>query len=94
MRFFNTTGPVVLGEHYCIPPLERIDLEYVLELIRDMEYFTLHAPRQTGKTGYMDRCGADAGHLVIFNRSAKPWEEKIFRRSEEYDGTPVEVWGM
>ena len=44
--------------------------------------------------GYMDRCGADAGHLVIFDRSAKPWNEKIFRRSEEYDGTPVEVWGM
>ena len=43
--------------------------------------------------GYMDRCGADAGHLVIFDRSAKPWKEKIFRRSEEFDGTPVEVWG-
>ena len=45
-------------------------------------------------TGYMDRCGADAGHLVIFDRSAKPWKEKIFHRSEEFDGTPVEVWGM
>ena len=44
--------------------------------------------------GYMDRCGADAGHLVIFDRSEKPWKEKIFRRSEEFDGTPVEVWGM
>ena len=44
--------------------------------------------------GYMDRCGADAGHLVIFDRSAKPWKEKIFHRSEEFDGTPVEVWGM
>ena len=44
--------------------------------------------------GYMDRCGADAGHLMIFDRSEKPWEEKIFRRSEEFDGTPVEVWGM
>ena len=43
---------------------------------------------------YMDRCRADAGHLVIFDRSEKPWEEKIFRRSEEFDGTPVEVWGM
>ena len=44
--------------------------------------------------GYMDRCGADAGHLVIFDRSAKPWEEKIFRRSEGFEGTSVEVWGM
>ena len=44
--------------------------------------------------GYMDRCGAVAGHLVIFDRSAKSWKEKIFHRSEEFDGTPVEVWGM
>ena len=44
--------------------------------------------------GYMDLCGADSGHLMIFDRSEKPWEEKVFRRSEEFDGTPVEVWGM
>ena len=44
--------------------------------------------------GYMDRCGADAGHLVIFDRSARPWKEKIFHRSEEFDGTPVAVWGV
>ena len=44
--------------------------------------------------GYMDRCAADAGHLVIFDRSAKPWKEKVYRRTEEFDGTPVEVWGV
>ena len=50
MRKFKTSGPVVAAAHYCIPPLERIDLEYVLGLIHDQEYFILHAPRQTGKT--------------------------------------------
>ena len=50
MRFFNTTGPVVEADHYCIPPLERLDLTEVLRLIRDKRYFVLHAPRQTGKT--------------------------------------------
>ena len=44
--------------------------------------------------GYVDRCGADAGHLVIFDRSEKPWKEKVFHRSEEFECTPVEVWGM
>jgi len=44
--------------------------------------------------GYIDRCAADAGHLVIFDRSAKPWQEKVYRRREEFSGTPVEVWGM
>ena len=50
MRFFNTEGPVRPDDHYCIPPLERIDLDAVLRLIRDKKYFVLHAPRQTGKT--------------------------------------------
>ena len=50
MRFFNTEGPVRPDDHYCIPPLERIDLDMVLGLIRDKKYFVLHAPRQTGKT--------------------------------------------
>ena len=50
MRFFNTEGPVRADDHYCIPPLERIDLDAVLRLIRDKKYFVLHAPRQTGKT--------------------------------------------
>ena len=50
MRFFNTEGPVVQEDHYCIPPLERLDLTAVLTLIRQKRYFVLHAPRQTGKT--------------------------------------------
>ncbi len=50
MRFFNTSGPVVAADHYCIPPLERLNLADVRRLIRDKRYFVLHAPRQTGKT--------------------------------------------
>ena len=50
MRSFNTAGPVRPDKHYCIPPLKRFDLDEVLGLIRDEQYFVLHAPRQTGKT--------------------------------------------
>ena len=50
MRFFNTAGPTKPEKHYCIPPLERLDIDDVLALIRDEKYFVLHAPRQTGKT--------------------------------------------
>ena len=50
VRKFNTEGPMVPQRHYCIPPLSRINLEEVLELVEDMRYFVLHAPRQTGKT--------------------------------------------
>ena len=49
MRHFNTEGPVAAAEHYLIPPLERVDREQILTLIR-RKYFVLHAPRQTGKT--------------------------------------------
>ena len=49
-RFFNTAGPVRPERDYCVPPLERFDLDEVLGLIRNDRYFVLHAPRQTGKT--------------------------------------------
>ena len=50
MLFFNTAGPIRVGENYLIPPLERLDLPEVLTLIELKRYFVLHAPRQTGKT--------------------------------------------
>ena len=50
MKFFNTAGPVNCEDHYCLPPLERFDLEELLSLIDQKKYFVLHAPRQTGKT--------------------------------------------
>ena len=50
MRFFNTAGPVRPDDHYVIPPLDRMDVEELLALIRAKQYFVLHAPRQTGKT--------------------------------------------
>ena len=42
MRFFNTTGPVVPADHYCTPPLSRLNLDEVLGLVRDKRYFVLH----------------------------------------------------
>ena len=44
---------------------------------------------------YMDRCAAEAGHLVIFDRTeGRSWDDKIFRRTETAGGPPVTVWGM
>ena len=50
MRKFNTAGPIRPALDYHIPPLDRINLPEVLELIREERYFALHTPRQTGKT--------------------------------------------
>jgi hypothetical protein len=49
-RFFNTAGPVRCQNHYCLPPLGRLDLAELMLLIAQQKYFVLHAPRQTGKT--------------------------------------------
>ncbi len=44
---------------------------------------------------YMDICGTDIGHLVIFDRDKnKKWEEKIFHNVKNYKNTKIHVWGM
>ncbi|MDE0445365.1 MAG: hypothetical protein OXH96_01755 [Spirochaetaceae bacterium] len=41
--------------------------------------------------GYMDRCGAEAGHLVVFDRTPdRTWTEKIFRLDRP-DGSGAET---
>ena len=56
MRRFNTEGPVRLDKHYAIPPLDRTDVNELLDLIQGERYFVLHAPRQTGKTSASSPC--------------------------------------
>ncbi len=44
---------------------------------------------------YMDRSGAETGHLVIFDRMPeRSWEEKIFHRQHTHRDTVIDVWGM
>ena len=70
MRFFNTAGPIKPARHYCIPPLERLDLNEVLALIRDEKYFVLYAPRQTGKTSGLlalrDLLNAEGAYRCVY----------------------------
>jgi len=47
-KFFNIAGPVVPTHHYLLPL--RLDYQKIHELIDLRFFFTLHAPRQTGKT--------------------------------------------
>ncbi len=44
---------------------------------------------------YMDKCGTDEGHLVIFDRRpGRKWEDKIFQNEEAHGGKRIVVWGM
>lgn len=43
---------------------------------------------------YLDRCGAEEGHLVIFDRTPGKWEDKLFQRRETVRDRQIVVWGM
>ena len=43
---------------------------------------------------YMDRCAAEAGHLVIVDPGDGTCEDKTFRRVESHAGAEIHVWGM
>ena len=80
------------------PQGERVR-EYVVEckVVRDKDGWEGKVSEGVEQTaGYMARCGAEAGHLVVIDRrEGRSWEEKVFRRQRRSkDGVPVEVWGM
>ena len=56
---FNTSGPVLPTDHYCVPSLDRCDLNKILRLIRAKRYFVLHAPGQMGKTSALPPRGTE-----------------------------------
>jgi hypothetical protein len=43
---------------------------------------------------YCDRCGAEEAHLLIFDRSDKAWEDKVFQRQASYRDKLITIWGM
>lgn len=59
--------------------------------------YSLEKTIETGleqTAAYMDTCGADAGHLVIFDRrKGKKWQEKIFRQEKKLREKIILVWG-
>ena len=70
--------------------------KYVIELKvlhKSLENTISEGIRQTWM--YMDKTGADIGHLLIFDKGeGKSWEEKIFRQDKEYNGKRIAIWGM
>ncbi|MDR2579075.1 MAG: PD-(D/E)XK nuclease domain-containing protein [Chitinispirillales bacterium] len=53
VRFFNTTGPCFPWDHYTLPPAERFVDAQLDRYVKDSLYWVLHAPRQTGKTTFL-----------------------------------------
>jgi len=59
VRFFNTTGPCNPWDHYMLPPADRLVGAQIHRYIRDSLYWVLHAPRQTGKTTFLQSWAAE-----------------------------------
>jgi hypothetical protein len=52
-KFFNNSGPVNQTDHFCVPPLKRLDSNKVWQLILQKKYFLIRGPKQSGKTSYL-----------------------------------------
>ena len=69
-----------------------ISIRHVKILYQSLEKTIEKGLEQT--CGYMDACGAKDGHLVIFDRSNKSRDDKIFREPRTFKGNEIIVWGM
>ena len=53
LKFFNTTGPCNPEDHYMLDAQERLVDAQLYRYISNKLYWVLHAPRQTGKTTFL-----------------------------------------
>ena len=68
MRFFNTAGPCIPEYHYMLSPTAR--LPGLRRIIDQLGYFSIHAPRQMGKTTAMtelarQRMSSERAHTCL-----------------------------
>jgi hypothetical protein len=57
MRYYNTSGPNIIEKHYTL--LRKDLIERGKRLVYDERYFTIWAPRQTGKSTYFHLLATD-----------------------------------
>ena len=73
-------------------PVQRAVLELKL-LHKSLEATLREGLAQTAD--YLDRTGAEEGHLLLFDRTPGVlWEQKLFHRTEPYGSHLIQVWGM
>ena len=75
-------------------PFQRIVLE--LKILRSNVEATIQKGLEQ-TAGYMDKCGGviNEGHFILFDRRPdRSWDEKIWHRTEQYNGRTITVWAM
>ncbi len=95
MRRFNTSGPNIPEQHYTIVRYDLIAKGR--ELVHDRRYFTIWAPRQTGKstyfrqlTGYLEQEGYKVAHVNFENYKTASQEAFIYALTDHFQ----RGWGI
>jgi hypothetical protein len=95
MRHFNTSGPNIPAEHYTIERLPQIARG--LDMVRRARYFTIWAPRQTGKSTYfrqlagrLEKEGYKVAHLNFENYKTTSLEAFMYAFAQGL----YEHWGL
>ncbi len=88
MREFNTSGPNIPSQHYTIERYELI--KKGISLVEKDRYFTIWAPRQTGKSTYfrqlaikLTELGYKVAHINFENSKNAPIETFIYQLTSE-----------
>lgn len=72
--------------------------EVVVELKLRYEHTALEKTIEKGLEqilGYMDKCDASEGYLLVFDRApGLSWEERIFKQERTFNGKKIKVFGM
>ena len=92
-RLQMTEGIGYQSSSICYPvKIQRVVIELKI-LYKSMAKTIGAGLKQTWE--YMDRCRADEGHLVIFDRSTKKsWKKKRFVMEKSFQEHSITVWGM
>ncbi len=95
MRYFNTSGPNIIEQHYTLPRLDLIDAGK--KMVHDNRYFTIWAPRQTGKSTYfqllatvLEQEGYKVAYINFENYKAGPLSSFLY----EFHAQLKAFWGV
>ena len=94
-RYFNTSGPNIPSQHYTIRRKNLI--AQGMELVRGSRYFTIWAPRQTGKSTYFRQLAEDLqteGYQVAHINFENFKNEKLQAFLNRFCAKTYDQWGI
>jgi hypothetical protein len=95
MRIFNTSGPNILSQHYTLPRLDLIAKGK--DMVKNSRYFTIWAPRQSGKSTYFRSLATELekeGYFVCHINFENYLESSLNSFMQRLTQALKESWGI